>query len=135
MKKKSFDTRKMDDYAAQAKAAWGKTEAWREYEERDQRTTQEERKVQEEGLMDLMRRFGEIRHLSPESAEAQALVQELRDFITASFYTCTVPILRGLGRMYDGGGAITENIDEAGGPGTAAFAARAMEAYAMRTKE
>ena len=125
----AFDTRKMDDYAAQAKAAWGKTEAWLEYEQRDRQTTPEDRKQQEDGIMDLMRRFGEIRHLPPEGEEAQALVQELRDFITANFYTCTVQILHGLGRMYDGGGSITENIDEAGGPGTAHFAAQAISSY------
>lgn len=131
----AFDTRKLDDYAAQAKAAWGKTDAWREYEDRDRQFTQEDRKAQEDEMMALMRRFGEMRHLSPEGEEAQALVQELRDFITANFYTCTVPILRGLGRMYDGGGAITERLDETGGPGTASFAAQAIEAYSRRVEK
>lgn len=131
----AFDTRKLDDYAAQAKAAWGKTDAWREYEERDRQFTKEDRKAQEDEMMALMRRFGEMRHLSPEGEEAQALVQELRDFITANFYTCTVPILRGLGRMYDGGGAITERLDETGGPGTASFAAQAIEVYSRRVEK
>ncbi len=31
----AFDTQKIDDYAAQAKAVWGKTEAYREFEEKD----------------------------------------------------------------------------------------------------
>ena len=61
----AFDTRKLDDYAAQAKAAWGKTDAWREYEDRDRQFTQEDRKAQEDEMMALMRRFGEMRHLSP----------------------------------------------------------------------
>lgn len=125
----AFDTRKMDDYAQQAKAAWGKTDAYKEFEERDRRYTKDDRERQGEEMEAMMARFGEIRHLAPESDEAQALVDELRSFINEHFYTCTVQILRGLGRFYDGGGAITENIDQAGGTGTAAFAAKAIEVY------
>ena len=57
------------------------------------------------------------------------MVQQLRDHITANFYTCTVPILRGLADMYDGGGDFTRSIDQAGGKGTAAFLAGAMRIY------
>ena len=131
----AFDTRKMDDYAAQAKAAWGKTEAWLEYERRDRQYTKADREAQGEMIMKLMSRFGEIRHLSPEGEEAQKLVDELRSFITEHFYTCTIPILRGLGRWYSGGGTITENIDEAGGKGTGDFASAAIEAYCASRKE
>jgi len=131
----AFDTRKMDDYARQAKAAWGKTDAYKEFEQRDSQYTKADRDQQGEQIMALMARFGEIRHLAPDSDQAQALVHELRTFITAHFYTCTVPILRGLGRFYDGGGAITENIDAAGGEGTAAFAAKAVEIYCARQSE
>ena len=131
----AFDTRKMDDYAAQAKAAWGKTEAWKEFEQRSSQETPEDRREQEDGMLALMKRFGELKHLTPESDEAQALVHELRTFITAHFYTCTVPILRGLGRFYDGGGRITENIDAYGGAGTAAFAAQAIECYCLAHAE
>lgn len=131
----AFDTRKMDDYAAQAKAAWGKTEAWQEYEQRDRQYTKADRDAQGEMIMKMMARFGEIRHLSPEGEEAQNLVHELRTFITDHFYTCTLPILEGLGRWYDGGGTITENIDEAGGKGTGAFAAQAIAAYCKSRKD
>ncbi len=125
----AFDTRKMDEYAAQAKTLWGNTEAYREFEERSARETPEDRERNERGMELLMRRFGEKKHLPPESEEAQALVQELRDYITANWYNCTVVILRGLGRMYAGGGAITENIDKEGGEGTSDFAAKAIEIY------
>lgn len=30
----AFDTRKIDEYAAQAKASWGKTDAYKEYEQK-----------------------------------------------------------------------------------------------------
>ncbi len=128
----AFDTRKMDEYAQQAKTLWGNTDAYREFEKRSQTTTEADRAKQEEGVVELMRRFGEKKRLPPESEEAQALVEELRTFITAHFYNCTLPILRGLGRMYNGGGSITENIEEAGGKGTADFAANAIEIYCSR---
>ena len=35
------------------------------------------------------------------------------------------------GRMYAGGGELTENIDAAGGTGTAEFASKAIDIFAM----
>ena len=109
----AFDTRKIDDYTAQAKAAWGKTDAWKEFEGRG--NTREQNKHAGDALMTLIAEFGKQRSLDPASAQAQEMVQQLRDFITANFYTCTVPVLRGLADMYDGGGDFTRNIDKAGG--------------------
>ena len=126
----AFDTRKIDDYAAQAKAAWGKTDAWKEYEARGKST--EDNQQSGEKLMALFTEFGKHRNIDPASAEAKTMVQQLQDFITASFYTCTVPVLRGLADMYDGGGDFTRNIDKAGGAGTASFIASAMRIYCER---
>ena len=71
--------------------------------------------------------------LSKASApEAQALVQELRDYITEHFYTCTPEILSGLGKMYAADGEFKENIDHAGGSGTAEFASKAIEFYCRK---
>ena len=123
----AFDTRKMDDYAAQAKAAWGKTDAWKEFEARN--NTPGQNKNAGDALMALIAEFGKRRDIAPDSEEAMGMVQQLRDFITDHFYTCTVPVLRGLADMYDGGGDMTRNIDKAGGEGTAAFLAEAMRAY------
>ena len=128
----AFDARKIDDYTAQAKAAWGKTDAWKEYEQRG--NTREQNKQSGDALMALIASFGQHRELDPASAEAQAMVQQLQDFITAHFYTCTVPVLRGLADMYDGGGDFTRNIDKAGGEGTAAFLAKAMRIYCSKAE-
>ena len=54
---------------------------------------------------------------------------EIFDYITEHFYTCTKEILNGLGKMYSAGGEFTENIDRAGGSGTAEFTAKAIEVY------
>ncbi len=128
----AFDTRKIDDYAAQAKAAWNKTDAWKEFESRGK--TAGDNQQAGEQLMALIASFGKRRDIDPACNEAQAMVQQLRDHITASFYTCTVPILRSLADMYDGGGDFTRNIDKAGGAGTAAFLAKAMRIYCERNK-
>ena len=128
----AFDTRKIDDYAAQAKAAWGKTDAWQEYESRGK--SAKDNQQAGDALMALIAGFGKLRDIDPACTEAQQMVQQLKDFITDNFYTCTAPILRGLADMYDGGGDFTRNIDQAGGPGTAAFLAQAMRIYAENAK-
>ena len=64
-----------------------------------------------------------------DSKEVQAQVQKLQDYITEHFYTCTKEILSGLGKMYNGGGSMTENIDKYGGEGTADFAAEAIKIF------
>ena len=45
------------------------------------------------------------------------------------YYPCTKEILNSLGEMYAAGGELTENIDKAGGEGTAVFAQRAIAIY------
>ena len=126
---KPYNTAKMDAYAAEAKKKWGKTDAYREFEEKTAGQSKDEQLSTGEKLMEIFARMGKIRHLSPESPEAQALVAELQQFITANYYTCTPQILRGLGQMYIAGDSMTENIDAAGGEGTAEFANRAIEYF------
>ena len=73
--------------------------------------------------------MGRIRHLSPACGEAQALVAKLQRFITEHYYNCTKQILSGLGQMYVADERFKANIDNAGGEGTAEFAAKAIEFY------
>lgn len=128
----AFDTKKMDEYAAQAKAAWGDSEAYREFEEKAKGRTREEEKHLNVQMMAIFAEFGGLAGGSPDSLEAQALVKKLQGFITEHFYTCTDEILFGLGKMYAGGGDFTKNIDAAGGEGTAAFAAEAIRVHCGR---
>ena len=80
--------------------------------------------------MSLIGEFGKLKDRLPASSpEAQTQVQKLQQFITEHYYTCTKEILKGLGQMYAGGGAFTENIDQNGGAGTAAFANEAIQIY------
>lgn len=125
----SFDTAKIDRYAQEAKKKWGKTEAYKEYEVKT--AGQSKAQMQDTGdrLMDIFREFGQIRHLSPASDEAQALVKKLQSFITEHYYHCTNQILFGLGQMYAAPGEMNENIDKAGGEGTGAFTRDAIRIY------
>ena len=79
--------------------------------------------------MNIFAEFGKIRDKDPACDEAQALVKKLQDYITEQMYTCSVEILRGLGKMYAGGGDFTKNIDSYGGEGTAEFVHQAIEIH------
>ena len=126
---KPFDTTRQDRYAAEAKAKWGKTDAYKEFAQKTAGQSAQDQQSAGEGLMAIFTEIGKIRSLSPESAEAQALVAKLQQYITDHFYTCTPQILRGLGQMYIAGDEMTRNIDTAGGPGTAEFAHKAIEFF------
>jgi len=125
----AFDTTELDRYAADAKAKWGKTEAYKEFAQKTAGQTKEQAQASGDALMNIFTQFGAIRHLSPASADAQALVAKLQSFITEHYYTCTKQILQGLGQMYIAGDSMTENIDRAGGTGTAEFAHQAIDIY------
>lgn len=125
----NLDAKQLEDHAAQAKALWGKTEAYREYKEKSKGRSQETDKALGNDLMGLFRELGTMKHLPPDSAPVQQWVNALQRFITEHYYTCTKQILFGLGQMYADGGSMTENIDNAGGSGTGAFAQKAIELY------
>ena len=125
----AFDTKKMDEYAAQAKENWGKTDAYKEFEEKSKNWTQDSQKSITAGLIGIFAEFGEMKDLDPADEKVQAQVKKLQDYITEHFYTCTNQILSGLGQMYTAGGDFTENIDSYGGEGTAVFANKAIQIY------
>ncbi len=111
----AFDTRKIDEYAAQAKASWGTTDAYKEFEKKSAGRSREEEQVLGVQMMEIFAEFGKIRNKKPESEEAQALVKKLQNYITEHYYTCTDEILESLGQMYAGGGDMTANIDKYAG--------------------
>lgn len=125
----AFDTKKLDEYAKRAKESWGKTEAYKEYEEKTKDYSVSKMNDVAKNMMVLFEEFGQMMHLEPGCDEVQGQVKKLQDYITENFYTCTKKILAGLGKMYSGGGSITENINKAGGEGTADFATKAIEIY------
>ena len=125
----AFDTQKLDEYADRAKTMWKDTDAWKEYEHKSKGRTKQQEQLLAGDIMDIFRRFGEIKDTAPEGEAAQALVGELQAFITTHLYNCTPQILSYLADSYDGGGDFTVNIDKVGGDGAAAFAAAATRIY------
>ena len=125
----AYSTTELDRYAAEAKAKWGKTDAYKEFEQKTAGQSKAQLQSTGDALMDIFMEIGAIRHRSPASDEAQALIAKLQNFITQHYYNCTKQILYGLGQMYIAGDAMTENIDKAGGEGTAQFVHDAIEIY------
>lgn len=125
----AFDTSKIDEYAAQAKASWGNTPEYREFEEKSKnRTAQEEQTISTQ-MMDIFAEFGTMLKLDPSEEKVQAQVKKLQGFITENFYNCSDEILYSLGSMYVSDGDFTENIDMTGGKGTAEFVFKAITIY------
>ena len=126
---KDFDHTKLDDYSSQAKAMWGKTDAYKEFEQKSKGRTKEDETGLGRDLMSLFTDLGTMRDQNPGSEAVQNWVAQLQAFITEHYYTCTKPILKGLGEMYAGGGSMTANIDNAGGAGTGTFAKAAIDIF------
>lgn len=127
----AFDTSKIDEYTQRAKEKWGNTKAYEEFSQK-KRSDEENQQVMED-FMQLFAEFGKLKEGSPESDDAQAMVKKLQGFITEHFYTCTNEILSGLGKMYAADGEFRDNINSAGGKGTAEFAAKAIAVYCGET--
>ena len=128
----AFDTKKIDEYAAKAKASWGQTDAYKEYEQKLEGRTKEVQQKLNIEMMDIFAQFGKIKDQRPDSEEAIGLAKKLQDHITENYYTCTNEILQSLGEMYAGGGDFTDNIDKVGGTGTAVFANEAIKALCKK---
>ena len=129
MEFKEFDTSRIDEYTRRAKESWGDTPAYHEFETKNASRTARESGDINNQLMALVAGFGALQDLPVDDPAVQAQAAKLQAFITEHYYTCTKEIFAQLGQMYGAGGEFTANINAAGGPGTAEFAARAIEAY------
>ena len=126
---KAFDTRKIDEYSERAKEQWGQTAEYKEFEEKTKDWTEADEAVAADELMQIFVEFGQMKKMAPSDEQVQMQVKKLQDYITEHFYTCSNKILNGLGRMYGGGGDLTENIDAAAGSGSAVFACKSIVIY------
>ena len=68
-----------------------------------------------------------------ENDEEYIMICKLQE-LSISSLSDSYKILCGLGRMYVGGGELTENIDDVGGAGTAEFASKAIDIFYMSKK-
>jgi len=127
-----FDPKKIDQYCQQAKVLYGKTDAYKEFEQKQKDRTEEQEKDLGAQVMELFANLGKMRPCAPDSEAAQNWAKELQAFFTEHFYTCTPQILGSLAESYAGGGSMTENIDKVGGDGTGAFAKQVIDIYVAR---
>lgn len=121
MRFSAFDKTEIDKYTNEAKQKWGHTDAYKEFEEKHSDFAD---KTDE--LMQIFAEIGKIKHLSPDCEKAQNQIKKLQNFITENYYTCTDEIMKNLGQMYIGDERFKNNIDKAGGVGTAEFTAEAI---------
>ena len=129
---KDLDPKKMDEYRRQAEMLYGKTAAYKEFEQKQIGRTKEQEKDLGAQVMELFAKLGKMRPCAPDSEAAQNWAKELQAFFTEHFYTCTPQILKSLAESYAGGGSMTENIDKVGGEGTGAFAKQVIDIYLSR---
>ena len=127
----AFDTRKIDEYIKRAKEQWGQTAEYKEFEEKTKNWTKDDEAAVANEFMQIFVEFGKMKEMNPADEPVQLQVRKLKDYITEHFYTCSDKVLCGLGRMYAGGGELTENIDAVCGACTAEFASKAIDIYYM----
>lgn len=125
----AFDTQKLKEYEEEAKAQWGQSAEFKEFEEKNKNRTDSDNQILMKDFMSLFATFGQLQEKEVDSKEVQAQVKKLKNYITEHFYTCSLEILSSLGEMYISDERMTKNIDKAGGEGTAQFVAEAIKVY------
>lgn len=132
MEFKEFDAAELEQarrqYADEARARWGGTDAWRQSEERTARLDENGWAAQAEEMNTVLRKAATLRHSDPAGPEARALVQEWQAFISGHYYDCTNEILAGLGQLYTEDERFRKHLDRFG-EGTASFLSAAIAAY------
>ena len=120
----------MQNYDIEVKERFGNTDVYKEYEQQTADYTKGKWQEVNDGLMAIFTKFAECKQNgnTADSNEAQALVKELREYITKNYYTCTKEILADLGQMYVADERFKTNIDK-NGDGTAEFVSKAIESY------
>lgn len=124
----AFDRQKIDRYAEQARRSWGDTAEFKECEQRRAARSEAESTGVDAAFMAQFAALGRLKALPVEDAAVQKQIADLRNYISANYYNCTLEVFGCLGELYPSE-AFAENIDAAGGKGTADFASRAILYY------
>ena len=126
----AFSDYEIQQYKEEVKERWQETNEYREYERRN-RSKQKSSDASQQ-MMELFAKLGALRHLDPANQQVQGKVKQLQQLITDNFYTCSHEVLYGLGQMYVGDERFKQNIDRAGGEGTAEFVRKAITLYCKK---
>ena len=129
-----FDKNEIEKYKAEVMAKWGNTKAYQEFRQKEAARKEGSYDKLADELMTMFSKLGELKHLAPDNGEVQKKISALQQFITDHYYECTKEILTGLGQMYVCDERFRNNIDKAGGNGTAEFVRQAIEVYCGKNK-
>lgn len=127
-----FDKSEIEKYKEEVREKWGNTKAYQEYKQKDIARNEDSYSKLANELMAMFSELGELKHLAPNAGEIQNKISALQKFITANYYVCTNEILSGLGEMYVCDERFKNNIDKAGGNGTAEFVKEAIAVYCSK---
>ena len=129
----AFDNSEFEKYKSEVKEKWGKTDAYKEHEEKTRNYSKQKWNDIVEGLDHIMKEFALCMRKGecPDSTEVQNLVKMLQNYITENYYCCTKEILSGLGQMYVADERFKNNIDKHA-DGTAAFISEAIAVYCYK---
>ena len=129
-----FGKSEIEKYKAEIKAKWGNTKEYQDYRQKDiARNGGSYSKIANE-LMTIFSELGKLKHLTPNADEVQNGIAAIQKFITDNCYECTNKVLSGLGEMYVDDERFRNNIDNAGGDGTADFVKQAIVVYCSKRK-
>ncbi len=126
----TFDSSDFEKYTSEVQEKWGTRDAYKEHEEKTKNYSKQKWNDLASGMDRIMAEFavcmgnGE----TPDSKEAQKLVQKLQSYITENYYLCTNNILVGLTQMYVADERFKNNIDKHA-DGTAEFILEAVKVY------
>lgn len=116
-----------DSYRKEVEERWGETGAFKEYKKKNR--SFEQQTLANKRMMEIFAGIGELKNLSPDDRKVQGKIEELKNHITENYYTCTNDMLLSLGQMYVSDERFKQNIDRAGGTGTAEFTLEAIKKY------
>ena len=124
---KGFDFNEGNIYEDEAKKCWGS----KAVEENKEKIKGRENEIGEE-MNNIYFSLASIRHLSPESDEAQSEIKKWYDFLN-KFGSYSLDAFEGLGQMYVDDERFKNNIDKFG-DGLAVFMKDAMKVYSQKNK-
>lgn len=129
---KAFNNEEFNQYANEVKEKWGNTSQYKECKYKNENRSKQELESMNNRFMDIFAELGTLKHLSVEDKKVQDKIKSLQEFITNNYYNCTNEILKGLGQMYVNDERFRNNIDKAGGDGTAKFISQAISVYCSK---
>ena len=117
-------------YADEARALWGDTDAFKESERRSAGYTADDWSVLHDSMDAILEGFAKLneRGVAPDHEKPRLQVRKLQQFISDHMYNCTDEILKGLGEMYVADERFKKNIDRHG-DGTAAYLSACIKSY------